>query len=92
MASFGKTWWGQQWLHTLSHIDYDNRLPRGATYARQGAVTKITIKENQINAKVAGSRPKPYKVDVILPPFFEPELGKFIQALASKPVIISKLL
>ncbi|MEO6830773.1 MAG: SNF2-related protein, partial [Chitinophagaceae bacterium] len=92
MATFGKTWWGQQWLHTLSNIDYDNRLPRGATYARKGAVTKITIKENQINAKVAGSRPKPYKVDVILPPFFEPELGKFIQALASKPVIISKLL
>lgn len=27
--AFGKTWWGEQWLNTLTHIDYDNRLPRG---------------------------------------------------------------
>ncbi|WP_201211119.1 hypothetical protein [Rhodocyclus purpureus] len=27
--AFGKTWWGEQWLNALTHIDYDNRLPRG---------------------------------------------------------------
>ncbi len=90
--SFGKTWWGEQWLNSLSNIDYSNRLPRGSSYANKGAVEKITIEENQIKAKVAGSRPKPYNVDIILPPFFEPDLGRFIKKLASKPVIISKLL
>lgn len=89
---FGKTWWGEQWLNALSNIDYSNRLPRGSSYARKGAVTKIRITENQINAKVTGSRPKPYTVDIILPPFFDPELSSFIDALAEKPVIISKLL
>lgn len=93
MASkFGKTWWGQQWLNSLSNIDYENRLARGSSYANKGAVTKIDIKENRINAKVAGSRPKPYNVDIILPPFFDPELSNFIAALAKKPTIISKLL
>jgi len=90
--TFGKTWWGQQWLNSLNNIDYSNRLPRGSSYARNGSVTNITINENIIKAKVAGSRPKPYSVDIILPPFFEPQLSNFVQALAESPVIISKLL
>src|SRR5690606_22118118 len=89
---FGKTWWGRQWLNSLSNIDYSNRLPRGSSYARKGAVTSIEIEENRISAKVAGSRPRPYKVDIILPPFFVPELRRFIDRLVQKPTIISKLL
>lgn len=91
-TQFGKTWWGEQWLNTLSNIDYDNRLPRGKSYANKGAVTKIDIKENRVTAKVAGSHKTPYKVDIILPPFFDPELSDFIHRLSLKPTIISKLL
>jgi SNF2 family DNA or RNA helicase/uncharacterized Zn finger protein len=90
--TYGKTWWGLQWLNTLSNIDYDNRLPRGKSYANKGSVTKITIKGNRIEAKVAGSRPKPYNVDITLPPFFDPELSEFINKLAKRPTVISKLL
>jgi SNF2 family DNA or RNA helicase/uncharacterized Zn finger protein len=92
MGNFGKTWWGQQWLQSLNNIDYSNRLPRARSYANNGSVTKIEITNNHIEAKVKGSRPKPYTVTIILPPFFDPELGKFIKALAAKPVVISKLL
>ena len=87
---FGKTWWGEQFLNSLSNIDYSNRLERGSRYARNGSVKSITINQNQINAKVSGSQPKPYNVDIIIPPFFNPELGKFIKALSQKPTIISK--
>jgi len=90
--SFGKTWWGEQWLNSLNNIDYSNRLPRGASYARKGAVEKIKIDGNHISAKVKGSRPRPYNVDIILPPFFDPELGNFLQEITTHPVIISKLL
>ncbi|MFV0554598.1 MAG: SNF2-related protein [Mangrovibacterium sp.] len=89
---FGKTWWGEKWLDSLSNIDYSNRLPRGASYARKGAVSKVKIDGNHIVAKVEGSRPRPYKVDLILPPFFEPELGNFIEEIIKRPTIISKLL
>ncbi|PKP22387.1 MAG: helicase SNF2 [Bacteroidetes bacterium HGW-Bacteroidetes-21] len=92
MANFGKTWWGMQWLNSLNNIDYSNRLPRGSSYANKGAVEKITIKNNIISAKVRGSRPKPYNVDIILPPFFDPELGDFLKKVAHRPVIISKML
>jgi len=89
---FGKTWWGQQWLNSLSNIDYSNRLPRGSSYARKGSVKNITIKENNIEAKVAGSRPQPYDVVIIIPPFFEAGIKKLIKAISEKPVVISKLL
>ena len=91
-AAFGKTWWGEQWLNSLNNIDYSNRLPRGASYARKGAVEKIKITGNHISAKVRGRRPTPYRVDIILPPFFDPELGNFLNELTNRPVIISKLL
>ncbi|MBK8504582.1 MAG: SWIM zinc finger family protein [Saprospiraceae bacterium] len=91
-SSFGKTWWGEQFLNSLSNIDYSNRLPRGSSYARKGAVSRIDINENRIKAKVKGSRSQPYNVDIILPPFFNPERGKFIKKLTEKPTIISKLL
>lgn len=92
MSKIGKTWWGQQWLNSLNNIDYSNRLPRGASYANKGAVEKLKITKNQIHAKVIGSRPRPYNVDIILPPFFDPELSLFIEKLAAKPTIIARLL
>ncbi len=92
MAAFGKTWWGEQWLNSLNNIDYSNRLPRGASYAKKGAVEKIKIQGNHISAKVSGRRPRPYNVDIIMPPFFDPELSNFIKEITRRPVIISKLL
>lgn len=89
---FGKTWWGEQWLKSLTNIDYSNRLPRGSAYARNGSIVNISIDANTINAKVQGSRPKPYDVTIIIPPFFDPEIKKLIKAITGKPVMISKLL
>jgi uncharacterized Zn finger protein len=89
---FGKTWWGQQWLNSLTNIDYDNRLPRGSAYARNGFIASINIDGNTIKAKVKGSQPRPYDVTIIIPPFFEPETRKLIKAISEKPVIVSKLL
>ena len=93
MASkFGKTWWGEHWLQSLDHIDYENRLPRGASYARNGYVEKVTIKENNITAKVRGSRRTPYKVNIIVPPFFEEDIERLIEKIIQRPALISKLL
>ncbi|MDD3321160.1 MAG: SNF2-related protein [Paludibacter sp.] len=89
---FGKTWWGEHWLRSLENVDYDNRLPRGASYARNGYVKEVKIKENMINAKVAGSRPSPYKVNLIVPPFFEDQVEQLMTKIIERPALISKLL
>ncbi len=89
---FGKTWWGEHWLRSLENVDYDNRLPRGASYARNGYVKEVKIKGNQINAKVAGSRPRPYNVTIIVPPFFVEQVEDLMDDIVQRPALISKLL
>jgi SNF2 family DNA or RNA helicase/uncharacterized Zn finger protein len=90
--SFGNTWWGQQWLGALNRIDFSNRLPRGKSYANKGAVTSIKIIANQIEAKVQGTSKKPYKVNIVIPPYYKEQTSVFINAIQSNPLLLAKLL
>lgn len=57
------TFWGKAWCAQMeSFSDYDNRLPRGRTYVRNGSVCHLEIGEGKINALVSGS--SMYKVAV----------------------------
>lgn len=87
---FGKTWWGNQWLGALTHIDYANRIPRGASYARNGAVRKLEIKQGKIKAAVQGTRK--YTVQISVPTFSEKDINRLMEKILSRPVIISRLL
>ncbi len=91
-SKFGRTWWGLQWLNALSHIDYDNRLPRGRTYANRGAVTALTVQGGFVTASVQGSRPRPYKVEIAVPPLSDHERNALVEELVKDPVVISKML
>ena len=91
-SAFGKTWWGSEWLKSLTHIDYANRIPRGSAYARKGAVKSIDVKGNVITAKVSGSRPTPYKVTIRVPLFKQEQTDKLMEKLLEQPSLISKLL
>lgn len=90
--SFGNTWWGKQWLGALDRIDFSNRLPRGKSYANKGAVTSIKIKGNQIEAKVQGTRRTPYKVNIVVPPYYEEQVAVFMQEIKNNPLVLAKLL
>ncbi|MBI3481825.1 MAG: SWIM zinc finger family protein, partial [Bacteroidetes bacterium] len=92
MANYGRTWWGEQWLKALDRIDFSNRLPRGRSYANKGMVTSIKIAENRIAAKVEGSRPKPYDISIVVPPFFDAEKEVFIEKIKNDPLVVSQLL
>jgi uncharacterized Zn finger protein len=60
-----KTFWGKAWCDNLtSYQDYSNRLPRGATYLRNGSVVDLVIKPKKIEAIVAGS--EPYEVSITI--------------------------
>jgi uncharacterized Zn finger protein len=63
------TWWGKAWIENLErYADYSNRLPRGKTYVRKGSVVDFHMKGGHIDAKVQGSRPTPYKIEVTIDP------------------------
>src|SRR5260370_19382239 len=58
-----RTFWGKAWCDNLeSYRDYENRLPRGRTYVRNGSVVDLQIAPREITAIVSGS--KIYKVKV----------------------------
>lgn len=90
-TKYGKTWWGEQWLGALKNIDYSNRLPRGASYARNGMVQEITFSGNVISAKVKGSRRTPYIETIKLPEFSSKDIDKLINLIQEQPVVLSKL-
>ena len=51
-----RSFWGQAWCNNLeSYSDYENRLPRGRTYVRNGSVLDLRIEAGAVTALVSGS-------------------------------------
>ena len=57
------TFWGKAWCDNLeAYSDYANRMPRGRSYVRNGAVIDLKIEPGKVLAQVMGSRQ--YKVEI----------------------------
>ena len=73
-----RTWWGMSWCENLErYADYANRLPRGRSYVRHGAVVDLVLGKGTAHAKVQGS--SLYQIDVRFDPLsadVEKELGE----------------
>ena len=60
-----RTWWGKSWNKNLeSYSDYSNRIGRGRSYIRHGAVLDLRITDGKISALVQGSAARPYQVTI----------------------------
>jgi len=60
-----KTFWGNAWCKNLeNYSDYENRLPRGQTYARNGSVVHLEIGKGLIKALVSGSELYEVKIEI----------------------------
>src|SRR5665647_2828548 len=65
--TIAKSFWGKAWCENLErYSDYENRLPRGRTYVRNGSVLDLQIAPGEIQALVSGSQI--YKVKVKVAP------------------------
>jgi uncharacterized Zn finger protein len=54
--TIAKSFWGKRWCdHLESMSDYENRLPRGRTYVRNGSVCHLEVKQGAVEAMVSGS-------------------------------------
>lgn len=59
------SFWGRSWCRHLESLsDYENRLPRGRTYVRNGSVLRLAITQGKIYALVMGS--ELYKIDIAI--------------------------
>jgi uncharacterized Zn finger protein len=60
-----KTFWGEAWCdHLESFSDYQNRLPRGRTYTRNGSVCHLGIEAGEVDAYVSGSEIYRLKISI----------------------------
>lgn len=91
-GDIGETWWSKRWIHALESLGMGSRLSRGRSYARRGQVVSIDIQGGKVVAKVQGSRPRPYTVEIALRPLSEKEWDKVADAMASQAIFAAKLL
>ena len=86
VQQFGLTWWGGQWVAALERLGatWENRLPRGRTYARKGTVHDLRIDAGEVSAMVDGSRPRPYLAEIFLPTWSDATWVGIIEELAAQ--------
>src|SRR3990172_6086168 len=63
-GAFAATWWAKRWLTVLESYGIGSRLQRGRRYARSGQVLNIDVQSGLVTARVQGSRPEPYNVEI----------------------------
>ena len=59
------TFWGKAWCDNLeSYRDFESRLPRGRSYARNGSVLDLQIASGKVTALVSGSSLYKVAIDI----------------------------
>lgn len=65
--TIARSFWGKSWCANLeSYSDFENRLPRGRSYLRNGSVVDMQIAKGKVVALVAGS--ELYHVSIAIAP------------------------
>ena len=63
--TLANTFWGKAWCdHLESFSDYENRLPRGRSYLRNGSVVHLDLEKGKIEALVQGSSLYKVQIDI----------------------------
>ena len=76
--TLAKSFWGKAWCKQMDLMaDHDNRLPRGRSYARNGAICHLEIRRGEVEAWVSGTQM--YTVRIHIKPL-SPAHWKSIQA------------
>jgi uncharacterized Zn finger protein len=63
--TIARTFWGKAWCENLErYSDFENRLPRGRTYVRNGSIVDLQIECGQVRAIVSGSELYTVRIDI----------------------------
>ena len=91
-GKLAKAWWAQAWNQNLeSYADYSNRIGRGRSYVRSGAVLDLVIAPGEVQALVQGSRAKPYNITVMIEPLQKQRWREITQRCSRKIANLEEL-
>ncbi len=93
-SAIAATWWGKSWNRNLErYADYSNRIGRGRSYVRHGAVLDLRIRAGEVSALVQGTRSQPYAIKIeieqLAPPRWESVKAACVGRLASLPELLA---
>jgi uncharacterized Zn finger protein len=91
-GQFGQSWWAKRWISVLESFDIGARLGRGRSYARNGQVLSIDVDQGTVEAKVQGSRPTPYAIEINIKVLTSNGWDKVVEVLAGQALFAAKLL
>nr|WP_230416089.1 SWIM zinc finger family protein [Micromonospora tarapacensis] len=91
-GAIGVSWWSRRFLEVLESFALGTRLTRGRSYARAGQVLSLDVAPGVVRAVVQGSRPRPYQVQVALPPFPARLWARMEAELAAQAFFSARLL
>ena len=92
VGKLAKTWWAQAWNENLEgYADYSNRISRGRSYVRSGAVLDLFILSGEVNALVQGSRAKPYEVNIKISPLPQKEWSEITKQCSRRIASLEEL-
>ena len=85
------SFWGKAWCdHLESYSDYENRLPRGRTYVRNGSVLDLQITPGKVQAMVSGS--EIYDIEIEFTPLAKPRWQAIKQQCGGQVASVVELL
>jgi len=91
--NIANTWWGKAWNKNLEiYADYSNRISRGRSYVRSGAVLDISIETGLVTALVQGSERKPYQITIKVSPLSNEKLANILKFCNHKIDNLAELL
>jgi uncharacterized Zn finger protein len=89
--TIARSFWGKAWCDNLeSYRDFENRLPRGRSYVRSGAVLDLQVASGKITALVSGSNL--YQVAIAIKPVVPAHWGRIKTQCAGNVGSIIELL
>jgi len=91
-GDIGETWWSRRFIEILESYEYGARLRRGRSYARAGQVLELEVSSGLVLARVQGSRPRPYRVELGVKTLSDQDWARAERAMAERAVFMAKLL
>jgi uncharacterized Zn finger protein len=91
-GEFARHWWARRWLQSMELLVDRLRLQRGQRYARQGQVLSIEEVKDGVVARVQGSRPQPYKVNLRMAHLTDEQWDRVMDELANQAIFVAQLL
>ena len=87
------TWWGKAWNKNLeAYADYSNRIGRGRSYVRHGAVLDLKIQAGKVTALVQGTESRPYSVEIDIKSIPKTKWNEIKKTCQGKLASVAKLL